>query len=567
MMLGAPAMKTGRARSLVAALALFVAMAVLLTGCSVQFGLDTKVEPDGSGTIGVRLAADKELQDQLSSATESLGGLDGLGDLENLGDIGDLGFLGPILGGLGDLGILENLGTLGTILGLLGDVSSALPTSVDDLFDTILGQIPGDWQVERGTDSSGTRWISLTRAFSDLEELKQIMSEGTISKIAPMDEFYITQDDGFFGTKTVFSTSLDPDKIMSETQEGSSSLPADLLEKVLAIQYRLTLPGEIGDNNADMRDGNTLTWNVGFSGKTDMYAESTVTSWGAIIGVIVGAVVVVALIALAVILILRRRRRKSPPSQPEAAALADTEAQPGVGQTEESLAPAEVQPDTAQTEGSAADTDTTEIRPGAALVPPPVDEVPSVAPGGAAIAATGAMVAGAAAESPVPAVEQLPAAAEPPEVEPAPTLEELPAAEAAPELEEPPTEEPVAEPKGASAAEEAAPTTDGAAPTTEESAPATAGGAPEPAEAPMAAEEAVADETSATPAVAGTVTDVTEALRPDPTRPPTPVPLRPSRISAQNTGGEAVAGSPDQGTDEASVDAATDATDEEPGPT
>ena len=76
---------------------------------------------------------------------------------------------------------------MGTILGLLGDVSYALPTSVDDLFDTILGQIPGDWQVERGTDSSGTRWISLTRAFSDLEELKQIMSEGTISKIAPME--------------------------------------------------------------------------------------------------------------------------------------------------------------------------------------------------------------------------------------------------------------------------------------------------------------------------------------------------------------------------------------------
>ena len=448
MMLGTPAMKTRRARSLVVALALLVAMAVLLTGCTVQFGLDTKVEPDGSGTIGVRLAADKELQDQLSSATESLGGLDGLGDLEDLGDIGDLGFLGSILGGLGDLGILENLGTLGTILGLLGDVSDALPTSVDDLFDTILGQIPGDWQVERGTDSSGTRWISLTRAFSDLEELKQIMSEGTISKIAPMDEFYITQDDGFFGTKTVFSTSLDPDKIMSETQDGSSSLPADLLEKVLAIQYRLTLPGEIGDNNADTSDGNTLTWNVGFSGKTDMYAESTVTSWGAIIGVIVGAIVVVALIALAVILILRRRKRKSPPSQPEAATSADAEAQPGVGQTEESVTPAEVQPDAAQTEGSAADTDTTEIRPGAAIVPPPVDEVPPVAPGVAALAATDAVAAEAAAENPAPAVEKLPAAEEPLAVEPGPAVEELPAAEAAPESEEPPTEEAPPEPEG-----------------------------------------------------------------------------------------------------------------------
>ena len=434
---------------------------------------------------------------------------------------------------------------MGTILGLLGDVSDALPTSVDDLFDTILGQIPGDWQVERGTDSSGTRWISLTRPFADLEELTQIMSEGTISKIAPMDEFYITQDDGFFGTKTVFSTSLDPDKIMSETQEGSSSLPADLLEKVLAIQYRLTLPGEIGDNNADTRDGNTLTWNVGFSGKTDMYAESTVTSWGAIIGVIVGAIVVAALIALAVILILRRRRRKSPPSQPEAAVLADTEAQPGAEQTEEPVAPVEVQPDAAQTEGSA-DTDTTEIRPGAAIVPPPVDEVPPVAPGAAGLAATAAVAAAAAAENPPPPVEELPAAEELPAVEPAPAVEALPAAEAALELEEPTTEEPVPEPGGAFANEEAL---------------------PEPAEASITAEEAVAEETSVTPAVAGTVTDATETPKPAATKPPTPIPLRPSRISAEDTGGEAVAGSPDQGADEAAADAATDAADGKPGPT
>ncbi len=347
-------------------------------------------------------------------------------------------------------------------------MSDALPTSVDDLFDTILGQIPGDWQVERGTDSSGTRWISLTRSFSDLEELKQIMSEGTISKIAPMDEFYITQDDGFFGTKTEFSTSLDPGNIMSGAQEESSGLPADLLEKVLSIQYRLTLPGEIGDNNADTRDGNTLVWNVGFSGKTDMYAESSVVNWGAIIGVIVGGVIVVALIVLGVVLLLRRRRRKSPPSQPEVAEGEGTAAQPGAEPTAEPVA----QPDTAepvaqsetavpatqsettQTTAPAAagvGADTTEIRRQTELVPPPADDSP---PTLTATAVTGAAAAGATAAavedepssdeaaplgapleetapagSPAPAIAELPGAAEPPAVEPARTREELPAAD------------------------------------------------------------------------------------------------------------------------------------------
>ena len=46
---------------------------VTLSGCSLQVGLDTTVQADGSGTIGVKLAADKALQDALQQAGEGLG--------------------------------------------------------------------------------------------------------------------------------------------------------------------------------------------------------------------------------------------------------------------------------------------------------------------------------------------------------------------------------------------------------------------------------------------------------------------------------------------------------------
>ncbi len=476
-----------------AVLVVLIAIGVFFTGCTVQYGLDTKVEVDGSGSVGIRLAADKELQEGLSSATEGLGGLGDLGSLGDLGGLGDLGALGSILGGLGDIGILEDLGTLGRILGALGalnDLTGELPTTVDELFNAILGRIPGDWQVERGTDGSGTRWVSLTRSFSELEELKQIMSESVISSIVPMDEFYITQDKGFFGTKTVFSTSLDPADAMSGAQGGASSLPADLLETVLAIQNRLTLPGDIKDNNADLIEGNTLVWNIGLSGKTEMYGESVDRNWGAIIGVIVGAVVILALIVVAVLLLLRRRRRsRSSPSRPT-----EGEPKPTTAQAAGQGGGIQAQPDVGESAGPAGQTAVTEVRSRAAIISPPSDDVPPPA-----VMAAAASVAGAAAGA---------AVATPPE-------------------EETPVE--------ASADETSVPDAAAGDETHEET---TAGEtAPAVDEEPAAGEDAP-QAGDLDPAAGGTGE---EAAAPAgvAAKPPTPIPFRPSRLPAQETADEA----------------------------
>jgi hypothetical protein len=48
------------------------ALLVTLSGCSLQVGLDTTVQADGSGMIGVKLAADKALQDALQQAKGSV---------------------------------------------------------------------------------------------------------------------------------------------------------------------------------------------------------------------------------------------------------------------------------------------------------------------------------------------------------------------------------------------------------------------------------------------------------------------------------------------------------------
>ena len=63
------------------ALVLVLTGLLLLAGCTVNVGLDTQVETDGSGTVSVRLAADQELQDALSGAGGGLGSLGSLLDI------------------------------------------------------------------------------------------------------------------------------------------------------------------------------------------------------------------------------------------------------------------------------------------------------------------------------------------------------------------------------------------------------------------------------------------------------------------------------------------------------
>ncbi len=261
-------------------LVLTLAGLLLLAGCTVNVGLDTQVETDGSGTVSVRLAADQELQDALSGAA---------------GGLGSLGSLLDIFGGLGDL--------------------TGLPGSVDELFDTILGEIPGEWEVERGTDDDGTKWLAMTRPFASPEELEEILASSALSSVVDIESLTLTRDEGVFSTKTLFSTTADVGGAMSQLGEAAVDLPLDLLGQVLVIENRLTLPGTIGDNNADEVQGNTLVWNVGTSGAREMHAESVAYNWAAIVGIIVaGGIVIAALVVALVLIILRRRRPSSPPS-------------------------------------------------------------------------------------------------------------------------------------------------------------------------------------------------------------------------------------------------------------
>lgn len=250
---------------------LMVVLALSLTGCTLEIGLDTQLNRDGSGSIGVRLAADKELQDALAMAAAT---------------------------GLGDLG------------SFFEGIREGIPADAGLLFMMILGKIPAEWTIDRGTDDDGTVWLSAERSFESLEELERVVSERALSSFFDPAQYALRRYEDFFATKTTFSTMGSLSELAAAASEGGQSVPLELLEQVLRVENRVTLPGTIRDNNADEVDGNTLTWEVVASSQREMYAGSVVYRWGRIIGIAVAAfIALVLLITLLTVLLIRRRRR------------------------------------------------------------------------------------------------------------------------------------------------------------------------------------------------------------------------------------------------------------------
>ncbi|NLE11545.1 MAG: hypothetical protein GX630_08540, partial [Actinobacteria bacterium] len=263
----------GAGHVLVAAAAIIAmaALSLLLAGCAVEVGLTTTVEKDGSGTTGVRFAADKALQDALSQAASGLGGL-------------------------GDLG------------SLFGDIDSDLPLSIDTIFALIFGTIPTDWSMDQGVDDNGATWISLSHRFDDLQQLEELSTGRVMSLFMDPERFSLTQDRGFFRTTTAFTAKTDISGALRAAGDASG-LPLDMLGDLLTLENRVTLPGSVGDNNADHVVGDTLVWDMSASGDREMRGESVMYDW-VHIGLVAFAALIGFLILLFLLLWLIRRSRR-----------------------------------------------------------------------------------------------------------------------------------------------------------------------------------------------------------------------------------------------------------------
>ena len=124
-----------------------------------------------------------------------------------------------------------------------------------DINDSAVGEISYEEEID-GDD------VTMTITMRDVDP-------------SAMDNVSVSREDG----RLTYVDETFYDESAEETAGGSESELAESMASGFAVDYSLTMPGEIVDSNADEVDGNTAEWHATGSGaftETRIYAESEV---------------------------------------------------------------------------------------------------------------------------------------------------------------------------------------------------------------------------------------------------------------------------------------------------
>ncbi len=236
---------------------LFLLLTLALSACTIRFDIGVDVNEDESGTFTLFVGLDEELR-QLS---EQSGG--------------------------------------------------------DDLnFTEGLEDVPEGWTVEEVTEDGfeGVRISADFTSFEDLDRRIGELGETADTGIGTdfLQDFGLTHEGDEFRFQ-VDVTGLDDELAGALDDSGSEDLfsgldASSLIEDLFEIRFRLVLPGEIGENNADEVDGNTLTWNVGLSDDGGTY-EAVSSTGGSNSALILGAAAIAAIAVVGVGATAVKRRK------------------------------------------------------------------------------------------------------------------------------------------------------------------------------------------------------------------------------------------------------------------
>jgi len=236
-----------------------LALLVLLTGCTIRMDSKLVLNEDESGTFAIEMSADEELR-QLA---ESEGG-----------------------------------------------------EPID--FTEGLEDVPAGWTVEEFTDGE-FQGIRVERAFASIQELEDelsgLVASGNTSATGLMTDIGLTHEgDEFRFNADLAGIAEGLGEVaggdLGEGMEGFDA--ATLFDSLFEIRLIVTLPGSIGENNADKVDGNTLTWLVTLDDEGKVIeAVSTVGGGGNAIVIALAVLAGLVLIGLGAAYLQSRKRKKA----------------------------------------------------------------------------------------------------------------------------------------------------------------------------------------------------------------------------------------------------------------
>jgi hypothetical protein len=178
----------------------------------------------------------------------------------------------------------------------------------DQMFKDSSTKLPANTTTRKEMKGTET-WCYVDLKFTDLLELKKFYQDenATVNRLEVVNGIFF------------YDVSMD-------MGSADSSIPTGY---PLTFTWKLTLPGAVKSNNADLVNGNTLSWNLGSAtGVVDMTAESSTNGstpgwiWW-VVGSLCCLCLVVLVIAALVGLIVYLRRRNKPEVVTPAAQVVD----------------------------------------------------------------------------------------------------------------------------------------------------------------------------------------------------------------------------------------------------
>ncbi len=147
--------------------------------------------------------------------------------------------------------------------------TNLMPEGTDPFEGQPLAELPG---ARTRTETRGDMTFWIIEADLTLDELKaQLLNSGQEGLLTAFD-VQVTD------TKVTVTGTGDTSNSLATESEGFD--PA-MFASALSANFKLTLPGRIGTNNADSVSGNTLTWSIPVTGGVvDIQAESTLGAAG-----------------------------------------------------------------------------------------------------------------------------------------------------------------------------------------------------------------------------------------------------------------------------------------------
>ncbi len=212
----------------------------------------------------------------------------------------------------------DETGTFSLFMGFDDELRDLMEQGGGEALDLTedLSDVPEGWTVEEVTEDGfeGVRISTDYDSFEDLNAKLSEMNDGADGGVGTdiLSDFGLTHEGDEFRFEADAS-GVDEGLSGALGESGGDDMlsgldPSSIMGDLFEIRFNLTMPGSIGEHNADTVNGNLLTWNLDLTEEGQTF-KAVSTVGGGSSALLIGGIAVAALVVVGVGVTAVRRRK------------------------------------------------------------------------------------------------------------------------------------------------------------------------------------------------------------------------------------------------------------------